>query len=398
MSGDAHLQTPVTQMRPMYSSATTMGGNASDPHSPTPDGGRTLQSLRSPADIENLDREELARLLEEATALKAERDQKRKLTRMVFEAEQDDDRDHDRPLKQPRYEDTPRNGFAPRITMRTPEYKNPSSANLKTFLSDLKAIFAMSSSYHDRNQRVLFASSCLRDAVKRRWTLHLENKLGGDFNAVTWDQFEEFLWTTIGSESSRAIDAASTVMSLSQANDQSFRDYADAWEEAVAELPSMISEDVQVALCLVNTKQQLRLQILSQGVPKTWNGFISAGTSAELMLANQTTTQGHSGARHQGHSGSMTRMGAANSSAANTNNFSSPSSRRDPHRGSAGDSKAFCWKCGRPGHISYHCPEPDCAECHDRRHTTDRHVQPTGPLGTTTRPNNNPIGVRGASA
>ena len=279
----------------------------------------------------------------------------------------------EQPVEQQREErepKRPRREAWGRIQLPTPRFKGKSWSELMTFFNDLRSHFATQpDNFISDNDRVMYASTCLGDEVKRRWTNYLRVDLDDCPEQVSWNEFKEWLETGINDGPTRCLEATKPTR-LTQAPHQKFRSFLDQYENIECELPERLPETFRICSFVQRLQPALRKQVLSNGIPATWRNLQQICTISETLLdrertdspANPQQRSAPSTSDASGRTGLASAQGGSNNS--QTNQYS-----RAPRW------TPTCWKCGG-AHLKPACSAPDCSKCSSQHHTTETHDNP----------------------
>ncbi|KAG6041010.1 hypothetical protein E4U39_006744, partial [Claviceps sp. Clav50 group G5] len=250
--------------------------------------------------------------------------------------------------------------FVSRTHMEVPKYDGESYAKLKEFLMDLDVNFHLSpASFPMDRMKVGYASSGLRGGVKERWIKYAGDGGRVKFYDLTWQDFVEWLHNQATDENTRCLNASKKLTKMRQKEGQSFRKYYDQWAAEESEYPGEFPEKLSISMFLNSLQPELRKLIVSKQFPKDWNSLLGQGMSAENANGFEE--------KHKPAEQSRTKRQRSESRSR------SRSPRVKKERSNFEQSPITCFKCGRKGHISTKCWEPDCEICGNPRHTTGTH-------------------------
>ncbi|KAG6070232.1 hypothetical protein E4U15_008129 [Claviceps sp. LM218 group G6] len=250
--------------------------------------------------------------------------------------------------------------FVSRTHLEVPKYDGESYAKLKEFLMDLEVNFHLSpGSFPMDHMKVGYASSGLRGGVKERWIKYAGDGGRVKFYDLTWEDFVKWLHNQATDENTRCLNASKKLTKMRQEEGQSFRKYYDKWAAEESEYPDVFPEKLSICMFLNSLQPELRKLIVSKQFPKDWNSLLGQGMSAENANGFDE--------KHKPAEKSRTKRQRSESRSRSR----SPRAKKD--RSNFEQSPITCYKCGRKGHISLKCWEPDCETCGNPRHTTATH-------------------------
>lgn len=262
-----------------------------------------------------------------------------------------------------------------RLQLPTLKYRGKNWSELQTFLTGLQSHFAAQPEIFEEDiRKVVYATSCFDADMPRRWTNYLQVERGGVIQAVTWPELREWMQSGISDGPTRCLEATSKLSSIAQGPYQRFQHFLDYFEQIEGELPEPLPDSFRICYLIQRLRPAVRTQVLSNGVPATWQELRQSGVIAESLMFQNGATPSRmrdNTARSPPNRGSeeasstpKTETGAS-SPPSNARSSSEPSlyarspdgSSRPPRSVYAGRTTVTCYSCGQLGHISPNCPK-----------------------------------------
>lgn len=202
---------------------------------------------------------------------------------------------------------------------------------------------------------------------------------------------EKWLKDSILDERTRSLEAMSKLQRLYQREDQSYRNFADMFEDIECELSYELPAMFRVSLMLIALHPELKQQIVRTGIPDSRQELDEFAMRAEAVLEilNDSSVVQSNGTSSRGRRWNELRGGRW---PANLNS-GSPALVQPaliPRKDSAADQSGThqerdvtCYNCGGHGHVAKNCPTVTCYNCGQLGHISPNCHHRKG--GTTMR-------------
>lgn len=261
-----------------------------------------------------------------------------------------------------------------KVQLPLPAYTGKNWLELQAYLTDLESHFiTQQEAFREDSQRVLYASTCLKGEMKRRWTSYVQATRQGDLQSITWNEYRNWLINSINDGPTRCLEATAKLARLEQRPRQKFRHFLDIYEAIEGELPEPLPETFRICTFIQKLVPPMKKQILSHGLPATWQALTHTGTIAETLLGQElegnfvpkVNPENPQERRPSDIPTNQQRPSDEGARPPLQNNDDRPRKKR-----------VICFRCGEPDHISTNCKAPACSLCASTRHTTARHGAP----------------------
>ncbi|KAF6835535.1 hypothetical protein CPLU01_04211 [Colletotrichum plurivorum] len=397
----APRRTPASEQR-------AAGGNEPSPatrtEEPTPE---TSTNDGPPAGQQRMDPDELASLsaqeVEALFAATVQEARKRKQIEQILAMRNGADVDdvlNQRAATPPQPEPKRQKGDAWMKQLAPIRFKGGNWTDVSDFLFKLQGRFSLSKDDFDTDQtKVLYAGGCLEGIASRRWMNHVANNYNNDVDRVTWAAMERWLRNSVADADTRAYSALIELNEKRQKPGQSYQQFIDQYEAIEAECPDRQPERTRVINVVSRLLPELQNKVMANGLPASREELDNVAKRAEATqkIQNRETrlsTQPPSISRdHRGGSRwpparpfmeppRESPEGAVQStterSRSTTESSSAPTAvKREESTASRGPptgdrSHVKCFNCGKMGHYSDQCREPNCHNCGQPRHSGQR--------------------------
>jgi hypothetical protein len=274
----------------------------------------------------------------------------------------------------------PRSSAWTKFQLPTPEFKGKNWMELQTYITDLEGHFQLDQErFQDEACKVQYASSCLKGEMKPRWTIYFGQECGRSFKYLTYAEYITWCENNIVEGSTRALDAMAQLDELYQKEGEGFLSFLLRFDTTLSEIPGRLPDVFKIPWVVHKCNLWTRRNLISLGIPATWQELRSAGVRAEAMSANSKRTQPTPGIRNN--------HGPKTEPRQNRYENNRPESTRptfEPAASGIKDErkpqalKLVCWKCNGT-HMRRDCDGADCSRCGSTGHTTERHGMHNGP-------------------